>query len=54
MTAGTLITILALGTLAAIAGFALWSRSRTKALSEDPDNRKSTLAADAPDGYDKS
>lgn len=44
-----LIPFLALGTLLAVAVFALWSGHRTRQLKDDPDHRKSTLASDAPD-----
>ena len=49
MSIETLLMILALGTIAAVALFALASRRRVKERREDPEAPKSTLAADAPD-----
>ncbi|MFN3260082.1 MAG: hypothetical protein ACE37J_05925 [Pikeienuella sp.] len=49
MSIETLLMILALGTLAAFAGFAFVSRKRVRDRREDPEAPKSTLAADAPD-----
>ncbi len=49
MTIETLLAVLALGTIAAVAVFAFASRQRVKERREDPEAPKSTLAADAPD-----
>lgn len=46
-----LVPFLALGTLLAVAVFALWNGHRTRKLQDNPDHRKSTLAADGPDSY---
>ncbi len=46
-----LLPLLALGTISAVLIFALVSKEKVEARRADPDARKSTLAADAPNSY---
>ncbi len=46
-----LLPLLALGTISAVLIFALVSKEKVEARRADPNARKSTLAADAPNSY---